>query len=243
MSPINCKRCTFYVCYHILLYEHRSIFLCFSQGFIKCLQIDYISHQFRVFFISSCCFYAPITKYQNLVRNSQTIKSKFWEIQSPSDTQPSRYDMYWTASFLFLFTVPDGSPIDFYLVTYVAILSRLSTISFDSPLGNQAIYTLQMPLFIAIGIHSSFWKRFSSSIPQQIPTVSISASILSSVSSSADKCLLFKWIQPFHSSLLTNNLNVIFSFCREINGEKKKFCLVTNPRKKLKYRMFTEVES
>ena len=39
------------------------------------------------------------------------------------------------------------------------------------------------------------------------------------------------------------NLNVIFSFCREINGEKKKFCLVTNPRKKLKYRMFTEVES
>ena len=39
------------------------------------------------------------------------------------------------------------------------------------------------------------------------------------------------------------NLNVIFSFCREINGEKKNFCLVTNPRKKLKYRMFTEVES
>ena len=38
-------------------------------------------------------------------------------------------------------------------------------------------------------------------------------------------------------------LNVIFSFCREINGEKKNFCLVTNPRKKLKYRMFTEVES
>ena len=40
-----------------------------------------------------------------------------------------------------------------------------------------------------------------------------------------------------------NNLNVIFSFCREINGEKKNFCLVTNPRKKLKYRMFTEAES
>ena len=39
------------------------------------------------------------------------------------------------------------------------------------------------------------------------------------------------------------NLNVIFSFCREINGEKKIFCLVTNPRKKLKYRMFTEAES
>lgn len=39
------------------------------------------------------------------------------------------------------------------------------------------------------------------------------------------------------------NLNVIFSFCREINGEKKNFCLVTNPRKKLKYRMFTEAES
>lgn len=39
------------------------------------------------------------------------------------------------------------------------------------------------------------------------------------------------------------NLNVIFSFCREINGEKKKFCLVTNLRKKLKYRMFTEAES
>ena len=38
-------------------------------------------------------------------------------------------------------------------------------------------------------------------------------------------------------------LNVIFSFCREINGEKKNFCLVTNPRKKLKYRMFTEAES
>ena len=40
-----------------------------------------------------------------------------------------------------------------------------------------------------------------------------------------------------------SNLNVIFSFCREINGEKKNFCLVTNPRKKLKYRMFTEAES
>ena len=40
-----------------------------------------------------------------------------------------------------------------------------------------------------------------------------------------------------------DNLNVIFSFCREINGEKKNFCLVTNPRKKLKYRMFTEAES
>ena len=39
------------------------------------------------------------------------------------------------------------------------------------------------------------------------------------------------------------DLNVIFSFCREINGEKKNFCLVTNPRKKLKYRMFTEAES
>lgn len=39
------------------------------------------------------------------------------------------------------------------------------------------------------------------------------------------------------------NLNVIFSFCREINGEKKNFCLVTNPRKKLKYRMFTGAES
>jgi hypothetical protein len=39
------------------------------------------------------------------------------------------------------------------------------------------------------------------------------------------------------------NLNVIFLFCREINGEKKNFCLVANPRKKLKYRMFTEVES
>ena len=39
------------------------------------------------------------------------------------------------------------------------------------------------------------------------------------------------------------NLNVIFSFCREINGEKKNFCLVTNPRKKLKNRMFTEAES
>ena len=44
-------------------------------------------------------------------------------------------------------------------------------------------------------------------------------------------------------SLYIINLNVIFSFCREINGEKKNFCLVTNPRKKLKYRMFTEVES
>ena len=42
---------------------------------------------------------------------------------------------------------------------------------------------------------------------------------------------------------MLGNLNVIFSFCREINGEKKIFCLVTNPRKKLKYRMFTEVES
>ena len=46
---------------------------------------------------------------------------------------------------------------------------------------------------------------------------------------------------PLHQHL--GNLNVIFSFCREINGEKKNFCLVTNPRKKLKYRMFTEVES
>lgn len=48
---------------------------------------------------------------------------------------------------------------------------------------------------------------------------------------------------PEKNTLLTGNLNVIFSFCREINGEKKNFCLVTNPRKKLKYRMFTEVES
>ena len=39
------------------------------------------------------------------------------------------------------------------------------------------------------------------------------------------------------------NLNVIFLFCREINGEKKNFCLVTNPRKKLKYSMFSEAES
>ena len=45
------------------------------------------------------------------------------------------------------------------------------------------------------------------------------------------------------SPVAMGNLNVIFSFCREINGEKKNFCLVTNPRKKLKYRMFTEVES
>jgi len=45
---------------------------------------------------------------------------------------------------------------------------------------------------------------------------------------------------PAHEKL---NLNVIFSFCREINGEKKNFCLVTNPRKKLKNRMFTEAES
>ena len=48
---------------------------------------------------------------------------------------------------------------------------------------------------------------------------------------------------PVDMSLVEENLNVIFSFCREINGEKKNFCLVTNPRKKLKYRMFTEVES
>ena len=45
----------------------------------------------------------------------------------------------------------------------------------------------------------------------------------------------------FASVLL--NLNVIFLFCREINGEKKNFCLVTNPRKKLKYSMFSEAES
>ena len=31
------------------------------------------------------------------------------------------------------------------------------------------------------------------------------------------------------------NLNVIFSFCREIIDEKKNFCLVTNPRNKLIY--------
>ena len=39
------------------------------------------------------------------------------------------------------------------------------------------------------------------------------------------------------------NLNVIFLFCREINDEKKNFCLVTNPRMKLKYSMFSEAES
>ena len=38
-------------------------------------------------------------------------------------------------------------------------------------------------------------------------------------------------------------LNVIFLFCREINDEKKNFCLVTNPRMKLKYSMFSEAES
>ena len=48
-------------------------------------------------------------------------------------------------------------------------------------------------------------------------------------------------VKVLHDGLA--NLNVIFSFCREINGEKKNFCLVTNPRKKLKYRMFTEAES
>ena len=60
----------------------------------------------------------------------------------------------------------------------------------------------------------------------------------------------FFTIYPVNYSVAKNedifeyiNLNVIFSFCREINGEKKNFCLVTNPRKKLKYRMFTEVES
>ena len=46
-----------------------------------------------------------------------------------------------------------------------------------------------------------------------------------------------------HRNGAVRNLNVIFSFCREINGEKKNFCLVTNPRKKLKYRMFTGAES
>ena len=40
-----------------------------------------------------------------------------------------------------------------------------------------------------------------------------------------------------------DNLNVIFLFCREINDEKKNFCLVTNPRMKLKYSMFSEAES
>lgn len=49
--------------------------------------------------------------------------------------------------------------------------------------------------------------------------------------------------KPTTSTPTLGNLNVIFSFCREINGEKKNFCLVTNPRKKLKYRMFTEAES
>ena len=41
-----------------------------------------------------------------------------------------------------------------------------------------------------------------------------------------------------HTLLLVNwlvDLNVIFSFCREIIDEKKKFCLVTNPRNKLIY--------
>ena len=47
---------------------------------------------------------------------------------------------------------------------------------------------------------------------------------------------------PTSSSHL-GNLNVIFLFCREINGEKKNFCLVTNPRKKLRYSMFSEAES
>jgi hypothetical protein len=55
---------------------------------------------------------------------------------------------------------------------------------------------------------------------------------------------LFFFCERFFLGLLNSvNLNVIFSFCREINGEKKNFCLVTNPRKKLKYRMFTEAES
>ena len=49
-------------------------------------------------------------------------------------------------------------------------------------------------------------------------------------------------VATFDIALIVN-LNVIFSFCREINGEKKNFCLVTNPRKKLKYRMFTGAES
>ena len=50
-------------------------------------------------------------------------------------------------------------------------------------------------------------------------------------------------LKTSRKSGILGNLNVIFSFCREINGEKKNFCLVTNPRKKLKYRMFTEAES
>ena len=40
-------------------------------------------------------------------------------------------------------------------------------------------------------------------------------------------------ISPLLAKML--NLNVIFSFCREIIDEKKKFCLVTNPRNKLIY--------
>lgn len=55
--------------------------------------------------------------------------------------------------------------------------------------------------------------------------------------------ILYKIIIQIENIFIPYNLNVIFSFCREINGEKKNFCLVTNPRKKLKYRMFTEVES
>ena len=47
----------------------------------------------------------------------------------------------------------------------------------------------------------------------------------------------------FSGQPVLGNLNVIFLFCREINGEKKNFCLVTNPRKKLKYSMFSEAES
>ena len=49
------------------------------------------------------CFYTTITKYQNLVRNSQTKKPKFWEIQSPSDTQPSRYNILCRAASFFMF--------------------------------------------------------------------------------------------------------------------------------------------
>ena len=72
-----------------------------------------------------------------------------------------------------------------------------------------------------------------------VPGTSSSRILLPSTSSSAG--IVTDFVLPFGN--LTRNLNVIFSFCREINGEKKNFCLVTNPRKKLKYRMFTEAES
>ena len=53
-----------------------SIIIFFSN-FVKSLQIHYISAQFLIFLIGTSCLNTSISKNENLVRDSQTIKAKF----------------------------------------------------------------------------------------------------------------------------------------------------------------------